>query len=94
MDLFGDIIRFMLLCDNSLLASLLLASFFSLMLLLLLLLSLCVLCRDERELLRIQETVDNCIQMVTRDIQVSLTQRWSNVLTGWHQWGLEFDRET
>lgn len=88
--LLGGIIGFMLLCTNSLLASLLLAYFFSMRLLLL---SLCVLCRDGRELLRIKETVDNCIQMVTRDIQVSPTQKLANFLTGGDQWALEFDRE-
>lgn len=90
--LLGGIISFMLLCPNSLVASLLLAYFFS-MRLLLLLLSLCVLCRDGRELLRIKETVDNCIQMVTRDIQVSPTKKLANLLTGGDQWAIEFDRD-
>lgn len=45
-------------------------------------------------MIRIQETVDTCIQMVTRDIQVSLTQEWANCLTGGPQWNLEFYRET
>lgn len=37
--------------------------------------------------------MDTCIQMVTKDIQVGLTQEWAKFLTSGPLWVLEFDRE-